>query len=85
MPLEEAKRAIVEPMEHVGLHYDPDLLDELIVDLSLREQQEHYGLSAGELQEGLPAYVEPLHLQIVCTELWEALKYRSDHTKFGMI
>ena len=36
LPLAEAKRAIVEPLEHVGHRYEPGLLDERIGGLNSR-------------------------------------------------
>ncbi|MCP4701358.1 MAG: HEAT repeat domain-containing protein, partial [Gammaproteobacteria bacterium] len=71
LPLEKAKTAIAAPVEHVGFHYEEGLLENLLADLIRREQTDRFGANAAELMNA-PSVVEPPHLQIICTQLWEA-------------
>ncbi|MCP4696875.1 MAG: hypothetical protein GY862_08510 [Gammaproteobacteria bacterium] len=74
---ENAQKAIVTPVDGIGFQYESGLLDELLTDLSQREQIERLGLSAKNIMD-LPSSVEPPHLQIVCTQLWEAERDNPD-------
>ncbi|MCP4701480.1 MAG: HEAT repeat domain-containing protein, partial [Gammaproteobacteria bacterium] len=70
LPLENAKRAIAAPVEKIGFHYEDGLLDAMLLDLSQREQIERFGRDMAAAMEA-PPVVEPPHLQIVCSQLWD--------------
>ena len=70
LSLDNARQAIAIPVERLGFEYEPGLLDELIQDLSRREQIERLGASTAAILE-LAAAVEPPNLQMICSQLWE--------------
>ena len=57
-----------------GFTLEEGLLEEFISDLSQREASD---LDGARFLEGALRYVEPPHLQIVCTQLWEAFSNRA--------
>jgi len=71
LTLDKARDAIVTPVEKVGFHYEDELLAELLTDLSLREQIDRYGLETA-LKGKFPTFIEPPHLQMICSQLWAA-------------
>ncbi len=70
---EQAQQAIIAPLEHIGFAYEAGLLDQLLEDLSRREQVDRFGSRAASVLI-LPDSVEPPHLQIVCAQLWQVDK-----------
>lgn len=62
LTLEQARRAIVEPVLRVGMVYAPEVVESLLVDLS----QAHSGAA-----DGAPSSLMPPHLQLVCDALYE--------------
>ncbi|MDM8560865.1 HEAT repeat domain-containing protein [Candidatus Parabeggiatoa sp. HSG14] len=66
---ENAKQAIIAPVESLGFSYEAGLLDTLLDDLSRREQRDRFGTATDLLDA--PPFVEPPHLQIVCMQLWQ--------------
>ena len=64
----EALQAIVEPALSVGYRFDTNVAENLVKDLQkARFQTERW------LEEVPGEFVEPVQLQVVCTELWKAL------------
>ncbi|HZF14052.1 MAG TPA: SIR2 family protein [Thermoanaerobaculia bacterium] len=59
----QARDAIVHPARVFGTRIAPDLVEQLLRDLSEEARREAWGDSAGE--------IEPAQLQIVCDTLWE--------------
>jgi len=73
---EAAQRAIVTPLKQTAFfEYETDLLETMLSDLSRRQQFER--INAESLVE-VPDFIEPPHLQIVCTQLWQANKNNPD-------
>ena len=70
LSLARAKEAIALPLVPAGFEYEAGLLDTLLEDLSRREQIERFGETSAALMDA-PLMVEPPHLQIVCTQLWD--------------
>ena len=64
---ESTRKAIEIPVEQVGYHYEPALLDVLLDDLLSRDLDRNPNSPVAELT----ASVEPPYLQIVCAQLWE--------------
>jgi WD40 repeat protein len=61
---ENAREAIAEPARSLGVTYHSSTLDMLISELTaVREREAEYHT----------AYIEPLHLQVVCDRLWQRL------------
>jgi HEAT repeat protein len=66
-----AQQAILKPLEQVGFKFEENLLENILEDLSRREQIDRYGLEQALQMKDAPLFVEPPHLQIVCSQLWE--------------
>jgi len=81
LSLENAKKAIITPLERLDppFCYEPALLDELLTDLGLREQSDRATAGAVVLPQNAVLVVEPPHLQIICTQLWEAEQNNPQH------
>ena len=62
---EAARQAIAGPAERIGVSYHPDTLDRLVNELTAVREP---GVEVYHT-----AYVEPLHLQVVCDRLWQRL------------
>lgn len=57
--------AIVRPAEHAGRRFAPGVAEALVEDLRR--------IQRASVSEALADYVEPVQLQIVCAQLWDAL------------
>lgn len=67
---ESARLAIaIPPTEERKRVFDPAAVDKLVADLATMQVQQPDG--SFETQHG--PYVEPLHLQVVCRQLWERM------------
>lgn len=62
LTLEQARRAIVEPVKRVGMDYAPDLVEQLLTDLCQAHQ---------EAATSVDRSLMPPHLQLVCDALYE--------------
>jgi hypothetical protein len=71
---QNARTAIVAPVERLGFRYEPKLLDELLKDLAAREQGSPSAMPVVQLTDT----VEPAYLQIICTQLWGFEKNNPD-------
>jgi HEAT repeat protein len=63
---QNAKLAIVRPVELIGFQYEPELVTALLTDLAVREERGSRTGPVGEVQNA----VEPAYLQIICSQLW---------------
>jgi len=79
LSLENARKAIVTPLERLGFQYEPALLAELLTDLGLRKQSDRVVAGEIALPQEAVLVVEPPHLQIICTQLWEAEQNNPQH------
>jgi HEAT repeat protein len=72
---QEALLAITEPVDNVAgpVAYAPALLDVLLDDLSGGGPVLYRSLSLGSARGGTIEGIEPVHIQIVCTRLFEGL------------
>jgi tetratricopeptide (TPR) repeat protein len=64
-----AEEAIERLVESGGRSFAPQPLAKLVVDLAMMRMQQ----PGGEFQSELGPHVEPLHLQVVCRNLWERM------------
>ncbi len=64
-----AEEAIERLVESGGRSFAPQPLARLVVDLAMMRMQQ----PGGEFQSELGPHVEPLHLQVVCRNLWERM------------
>lgn len=62
---EQARRAIIEPLDRIGMDYAPEVVDRLLVDLC----QAH-----SDAEEGGDHLLMPPHLQLVCDALYEQVR-----------
>ncbi len=62
---ETAREAIAGPSQRIGVNYRAETLDRLVYELTAVREP------GGEVYQ--TAYVEPLHLQVVCDRLWQRL------------
>ena len=63
---DEAGEAIAKSVEAGGRSFAPQPLAGLVVDLAMMRMQQ----PGGEFKSELGPYIEPLHLQVVCRNLW---------------
>ena len=75
---EAALQAVKEPASQAGRFYDEGVAEELVDNLRRSQAGEgHFRPNHGAVEQGgaetLGAYVEPVHLQIVCHQLWQNL------------
>jgi WD40 repeat protein len=75
---EAARLAIEEPARNQGVSFTPEATSQLIDDLRRVTVQSR----AGIFEARLGPYVEPVHLQVVCSQLWE--KPRSNPSHIGV-
>ncbi|MEX5634923.1 tetratricopeptide repeat protein [Parafrankia sp. FMc2] len=64
-----ALEAVTRPLEPVGRRFDRGVAERLVDDLRTTTVTS----SLGEVRESVAETVEPVHLQVVCSALWEAL------------
>ena len=66
--------AVTEPAKCAGRTYAPGVAEDLVDNLR-RVQAAHGGVTADAsgADDALGEYIEPIHLQIVCKQLWEKL------------
>lgn len=76
---ESALSAIRRPTEEVGVVFEEEAARALLRDLSMVQVQQPDGTAV--TQEG--PFVEPVHLQVVCSRLWERIK-AADRLKDGI-
>ena len=69
---EAAKQSVEAPLEGTGRHYGSGVAATLIDNLR-RIQRRQLTAAGEELVYELGPYVEPVHLQIVCQQLWDRL------------
>ena len=74
---EQAKEAIARPATPLDLRFDPEALQRLIDELTLVRESDGTTYHT--------AYVEPLHLQVVCDRLWKGLPDGTQQVAAGMI
>jgi HEAT repeat protein len=67
LSIDSAKKAIVNPVQKFGFKYDPELLDVLLKDLSYQDFDRLIETPCTVT----PDHIQPAHLQIVCSALWE--------------
>jgi HEAT repeat protein len=67
-----AREAIEEPVKRIGFRYEPALLDRLLRDLIWSEQSDF--LHTVSLNPELVDMIDPVALQIVCSQLWDIEK-----------
>jgi hypothetical protein len=70
---DKALEAIVEPAHRVGYDFGVNVAEKLVKDLQTVRFQ-----TVRSLEEVPGEFVEPVQLQIVCTELWKARRARED-------
>jgi WD40 repeat protein len=75
---EAARLAIEKPADNQGVSFTPEATSRLIDDL----RRVMVRSRAGTFEPRLGPYVEPVHLQVVCSQLWE--KPRSNPSKIGV-
>jgi WD40 repeat protein len=75
---EAARLAIEEPARNRNVSFTPQATSQLIDDLRRVTVQSR----AGTYEPRLGPYVEPVHLQVVCSQLWE--KPRSNPAEIGV-
>jgi WD40 repeat protein len=75
---EAARLAIEEPARNRGVSFTAEATSQLIDDLRRVTVQSR----AGTFESRLGPYVEPVHLQVVCSQLWE--EPRSDPSHIGV-
>ena len=75
---EAARLAIEKPAENQGVMFTPEATSRLIDDLRRVTVQSR----GGNFEARLGPYVEPVHLQVVCSQLWE--KPRSNPSQIGV-
>lgn len=78
LPPEDARAAIEEPARSLGVTFAPETTTRLVDDLrrvTIRSPQ-------GQPENRLGLWVEPVHLQVVCFQLWE--KPRADPLQIGL-
>lgn len=78
LPPEDARAAIEEPVRSFGVTFAPEATTHLVDDLRRVTVRSSQGQPATRL--GL--WVEPVHLQVVCFQLWE--KPRTNPAEIGM-
>jgi Flp pilus assembly protein TadD/CRP-like cAMP-binding protein len=66
---EAAEEAIRRSAEGAGRSFAPEALRQLTADLAKMQVQ----LPSGEFRAQTGPYIEPLHLQVTCRELWERM------------
>jgi tetratricopeptide (TPR) repeat protein len=82
---EAAEEAIRRSVEGAGRAFAPEALRQLVADLAKMQVQQ----PNGEFRAETGPYIEPLHLQVTCRELWErmpasqAVIEKEDVTSFG--
>lgn len=80
-----AEEAIRRSVETAGRCFAPEALQQLVADLARMQVQQ----PSGEFRSESGPYIEPLHLQVTCRELWERVPAsrevigREDVTSFG--
>lgn len=72
MTRESALQAVREPASHAGRPFEPGVAEELVDNLR-RIQVTRAGEKVPGEEPPLGKYVEPVHLQIVCHQLWASL------------
>jgi hypothetical protein len=72
MTRESALEAVREPASHAGRPFEPGVAEELVDNLR-RIQVSRVGEKDRSEEVALGKYVEPVHLQIVCHQLWGSL------------
>jgi HEAT repeat protein len=78
LDLRAAEEAIKNPIEKIGFHYEPGLLQTLLKDLADQERENWISRQREPISDEAPAFVEPPNVQIVCTKLWELEKGNPD-------
>ena len=73
-----AREAIAQPVQRIGFEYEPELLDKLLSDLVLSEQSAFFDTAS--FNPELMDMVDPVALQIVCSQLWDIEKTSTDKT-----
>ncbi|HEX4065467.1 MAG TPA: hypothetical protein VHZ09_05545 [Acidobacteriaceae bacterium] len=82
-----AEETIRRSVEAFGRSFAPEALRQLVADLALMQVQQ----PSGEFKSEPGPYVEPLHLQVTCRELWErmpasrAVVEKDDVASFGNV
>jgi|GEM_PF-1511586 len=74
LTIENAKDAVIQPVEHIGYRYETGFVDELLSNLTIREVIGGHSKPLPELVET----IEPPYLQIVCSQLWDLDKNNPD-------
>jgi WD40 repeat protein len=72
MTRESALEAVAEPASHAGRPFEPGVAQDLVDNLR-RIPVSRVGKKAGNEETALGKFIEPVHLQIVCHQLWESL------------
>lgn len=71
---EGALQAITQPAAKYGKTFEPNVAEQLVKDLSEIRTEPARGLSVWRQATSVAGeYVEPVHLQVVCTRLWTSL------------
>ncbi len=70
-----ALAAVRRPAENVGCRYDAGVAERLVDDLRRSKVQRHTGE-----ETVLGPFVEPVQLQVVCSQLWDNLPEQEDRT-----
>jgi hypothetical protein len=78
LEIQEAEKAIINPVKQVGFRYEEGLLKELLKDLADREKESRFGSRSAPIMLDAPSFVEPPYLQIICKQLWEAEQHNPD-------
>ncbi len=76
---EGALEAVVKPAANAGCVYDPGVAERMVDDM--RRVKVQRPNEAGELEEQyVPGpYVEPVQLQVICSQLWDNLPEQDDY------
>lgn len=69
LDVDNAQLAIQKPAESKNIPFTQDALKQLVTDLC----QERVQLPDGKVETQTGAYIEPVQLQVVCTQLWKKL------------
>lgn len=67
---DKARQAIERPAAKASVRFTEDAIQELVDDLRKVRQQ----ISGTKVEDRPGPYIEPVHLQVVCTRLWVGLK-----------
>ena len=79
---EAALKAVIQPAKHAYVHFAKGVAESLVDNLRRVQTGESTYRKPGDNAHQLGAYIEPVHLQIACRQLWDNLPPRCNLVEF---